>query len=110
MKWLRFVPSNKVVLNKKVVDGLYQNLEARKEEIERLRDIIVISNERNKEHSRQIDNLAKRINAIKDEYGNIFDENLKLAAEVAALRAENERLKEKTKRNNITPFVKREGE
>lgn len=56
MKWLRFVPSNKVVLNKKVVDGLYQNLEARKEEIERLRDIIVISNERNKEHSRQIDN------------------------------------------------------
>ncbi len=110
MKWLRFVPSNKVVLNKKVVDGLYQNLEARKEETERLRDIIVISNERNKEHSRQIDNLAKRINAIKDEYGNIFDENLKLAAEVAALRAENERLKEKTKRNNITPFVKREGE
>lgn len=110
MKWLRLVPKNRVVVHRKLIDGLYKNLASKEEENERLRDVIAIAHERNTKNTKQIDDLAKRINDIKEKYSGIFDENLSLAAECAALKAENERLKEKVKRNNITPFVKREGE
>ena len=106
MKWLRIVPSYKVVLNRKVVEGLYKNLEAKEEEIDRLRDIITINHEVNKKHSKQIDELAKRINDIKEEYSGIFDENLSLAAKVASLQAENEILKDKLSKNKILKFEK----
>lgn len=109
MKWLRIVPSYKVVLNRKVVEGLYKNLEAKEEEIDRLRDIITINHEVNKKHSKQIDELAERINDIKAKYSGVFNENISLAAEVASLRAENEMLKEKRKRSNICEF-KKDGE
>ena len=58
---IRFVKKNQVVLYKEVVDGLYRNLANKEAENDRLRDIITINSEREKEHKKKIDEISKEV-------------------------------------------------
>lgn len=90
---IKFVKKNQVVLYREVVDGLYRNLANKEAENDRLRDIITINSEREKEHKKKIDEISKEVFELSEKAKETSNENLDLTQIVIELKKENAALK-----------------
>lgn len=92
MKKIKIIDNNQMVVEKEFIELYERSLAAKNKEIIKLKSINDIAYTKLNELDKKLANLEKNISELKSKYNDTLKDNINLAAEIATLSMERDKL------------------
>lgn len=92
MKKIKIIDNNQMVVEKEFIESYERSLDTKNKEIIKLKSINDIAYTKLNELDKKLANLEKNISELKSKYNDTLKDNINLAAEIATLSMERDKL------------------